>query len=99
MRDPSYELDSGEAATMLLAFAQARQQGYQADAFTVALVDVLRRQLVNCDDGMEEEFDVQDSEDDRPDDEPVGDEFEDGEFSSLEPDTYRPLVHTKARVA
>ncbi len=88
MADPSYELDTAEAAAMLLAFAQARRQGYQADPFTVALVEVLARQLRDTDDGHEDSVDVADFEKDDPDDDANG-----GGWSGVD------IAPTKARVA
>lgn len=54
MSDPAFELDANEAAAIFSAFAQARAAGHPFDPFTVALVDVLRRQLAATDEGLED---------------------------------------------
>ena len=51
MLAPHFELDTSEAAAMLAAVAEAHRDGYPFDDFTLALVDVLRRQLQQSDDG------------------------------------------------
>ena len=51
MLSPFFELDTAEAAAMLAAVAEAHRDGYPFDDFTLALVDVLRRQLQQSDDG------------------------------------------------
>ena len=64
MRHPAFELDANEAAAILRRLHRG-VQGHGFDDFTLALVDVLRRQLSASDDGFDDGYDVADFEDDR----------------------------------
>lgn len=57
MLDPGFELDADEAAAIVSAFDIARESGHPFEPFTVALLEVLRRQLLGDDVDLEETVD------------------------------------------
>ncbi len=65
MRNPAFELDSEEAALLLLAVNQAALGGYNFTPLETAFIDVIRRQLCgDCDDFEDTRDDDEDSDDD-----------------------------------
>jgi hypothetical protein len=72
MLHPSFELDANEAAIVVSMFMRARANGYIPDDFTVALVEVLKRQLMHGDedgdhDEADELLDLEDGDEDNDD--------------------------------
>ena len=98
MRRPEFELDTGEAAVLLSAFDTARANGYPFCPFAVALVDVLRRQLIQSEDG-EHDVSVDDGEEkDTADYEPDIDYFGDGFLDGTYIDSRRLMGSTHRRI-
>ncbi len=58
MTDPHYELDANEAAAVIAAFNRARVAGHPFDDFTIALVLVLKRQLIDTFEDSDSDEDV-----------------------------------------
>src|SRR4051812_2706372 len=54
MREVHFELDANEASGVVAAFNAARVAGLDVSGFAVALVDVLKRQLAETFEGMDD---------------------------------------------
>ena len=75
MLSPFFELDNEEAALLLLAVDETAAAGYPFDQFTLALCEVIRRQLQADDPDLEADCDDEDTGDDEIEDEGHSDEI------------------------